>query len=210
MKVKITKVRFALTEKQRTELIELASNKNYQHGLMIKLQLLAGLRVNELINLTVTDLVLSSDPVVIVQEKEATNYNYSFKTKTKRSNRIIPITKELARELRAFIGDRKTGYVFRSRKKKNKGLYWKNNVIDFVNRYALECSSIRQKIGTHCLRRTFASLLIKDHDIVTVSKLLGHSSTKTTLHYLFEIQDQTDFNEIRKTQEKMLNSKRKK
>ncbi len=43
----------------------------------------------------------------------------------------------------------------------------------------------------HCLRHTFASrLLLRGADIVTVSKLLGHSTLQTTMRYVHLVKDQ--------------------
>lgn len=216
--IKIKKILFALSEKQRNELVEIAENatskdlrkrnEGYKHSLMIRTQIYAGLRVSELINLTVGDLNLGSEPTIRVQSRNSDDSAFAFKPKTVSSNRIIPIPKILAIELKGYLGKRSSGYVFKSRKTSKRGRYSKESVIGFVNKYAKMAKSIGFCIGTHALRRTFASLMIKDHSLIVVSKLLGHANTKTTLSYLYQIEDQSEFDAVRKTQKGWFDNKR--
>lgn len=47
-----------------------------------------------------------------------------------------------------------------------------------------------RRTGVHSLRRTFASMLVEQGDIKTISTLLGHVNTKITLDtYIHLIQD---------------------
>ena len=130
----------------------------------------------------------------------------SFKTKTLSSNRIIPITNSLAKVLKSYLGNKKNGYVFESNKK---GSILKNSVIGFVNKFANLCNSLpvgqngKKNIGTHILRRTYASYLINNG--ITIDKiagLLGHKSIQTTMKYLFEITSM-DFDDVRDVLKKM-------
>ena len=196
---KIKKVKFALNEDQRREIFKIASDMNMKHFVMIHTQLELGLRVNELIHLSISQLNFSQN-VVIIQSRTGNKYVKSFKTKTISSNRIIPFTRILAEQLKAFIGNRKNGYVFLS----NKGSHFnKSSVIHFINKYARKCKSIGRNIGSHSLRRTFASYLIKSGITVEkISKILGHASVRTTMLYLFDISDM-DFDEVRKVMKKM-------
>lgn len=198
--VKIKKIKFALNNDQRKDLLDIAKLTNYKHYLMIRVMLESGLRVNELVNLIIYDLNLV-ECYIEVQSRLATKYHGSFKTKTKSSNRIIPITHSLSRELKAYIGNRKTGYLFVSRKNNTK--FFKNSVIAFINKYAKICNRISKKMGSHALRRTYASyLLVNKIPIDRISKILGHSSVRTTLIYLFEISD-LEFDAIRDVVNKM-------
>ncbi|WP_371806827.1 tyrosine-type recombinase/integrase [Candidatus Lokiarchaeum ossiferum] len=91
----------------------------------------------------------------------------------------MPIEKELAKELRSFIGTRKIGYVFES--KMGKTRFTKYSVIRFVNKYSCMSNTIGKTIGTHSLRRTFASQMAKmDVPIGNLTKSLGHKDIKTT------------------------------
>jgi integrase len=89
----------------------------------------------------------------------------------------------LAKDLKLFIGNRKVGYVFLSKKTKTK--FHKCNVIAFINKYAKKSPSIARNIGSHALRRTYASFMINNGvTIGDLSQLLGHSSIRTTMIYL--------------------------
>ncbi|WP_369019464.1 tyrosine-type recombinase/integrase [Promethearchaeum syntrophicum] len=196
---KIRKIKFALNQNQRKELLQIAEKQNFKHALMIKTQMGLGLRVSELCNMGISQLNLYNG-FVLIQSRNATKYLKSFRVKTLSSNRRIPIPKELVRDIKNSIGNRKTGYVFQSNKH---GSFLKNSVIGFINKYARQCLSIGYNIGSHSLRRTYASFLIKNGlPINDISKLLGHSSIRTTMKYLFEI-DNLDYIEIKKITGKM-------
>jgi integrase len=194
-KYQIKKVKFALSNDQREELLDLSNKTNPKHYLTIKTQLETGMRVNELCNLAI-DQVNFTECILHVQTRNATRYVKEFKTKTKSSNRIIPITKELSRLLKSEIKKRATGYIFESQKK---GKFSKTSLIRIVNHYAKLCKSIGKNIGSHTLRRTYASyLLSKGVKIGDISKILGHASIKTTMIYLYDIVDLSSFDEVRK------------
>jgi integrase len=207
MTYKIKSPKFALKANQRRELLEIAKEQNYKHYLMILAQLELGLRVNELANLSI-DSINFNEGLVTIQTRTATKYLKSFNTKTITSNRIIPIPKSLNSELRAYIGSRKTGYVFESNKL---GPFLKNSIIGFINKYTDQSKSIicrrgvngKKTMGSHVLRRTYASFLINNKiPIEKISKLLGHGSIRTTMMYLFDIND-LDFDDVKKILNKM-------
>jgi len=198
--IKIKKIKFALNKRQREELLKVAEENNYTHYLIIKVMLEAGLRVSEAINLDIRQLNLGSEPLITIQSRYADKYSGSFKTKTLSSNRIIPIPKQLSKLLKAYIKTKKAGYVFVSQKKTR---FLKNSVIAFINKYSKECKTIGFNIGSHALRRTYASYLLQNGvKIADISKLLGHASIKTTLNYLYEV-EQPNYTEIRKIVRKM-------
>jgi integrase len=183
-KIKIKKEKIALRKFQLKELLENAS-KNTKHLMMIKTQLGLGIRVNELVNLTIPQINFKSMEVRI-ESRNTNTYAKSFSTKTESSNRTILIDKTLAKELKLFLAGRKTGYVFLSQKTKKP--FFKCNVIAFINKYAKQSPSIARNIGSHSLRRTYASSLIEDGvSIGTLSDFLGHASIRTTMIYLKSI-----------------------
>ncbi|UYP48128.1 Tyrosine recombinase XerC [Candidatus Lokiarchaeum ossiferum] len=202
---KIKKIKFAMNEAQREELLKIAYERNFKHGLMIKTQLELGLRVNELVNMGIEQINFNQR-LIIINSREGSKYLKAFKTKTKSSNRIIPLGYKLAKELKAYIGNRKTGYVFVSNKG---GGFIKNSVIDFINKYSNLCVSLpvnqkgNKNIGSHILRRTFASYIINNGiTIDKLSKVLGHASIRTTMLYLFDITT-LDFDDMTKVIDKM-------
>lgn len=179
------KEKIALTKEQEIQLLNKAKERNYKHYLMILLALNTSLRVNELINLIVPNLVFEEEPFIVIQDRPAGKYNGSFKCKSKFSNRRNPISENIADLLRAYLKNRKTGYIFQSQKKLDFGLFDKSSAIRMINRYALKCPSIGRKIGFHTTRRTYASKLLDANvPINQISLALGHSDIKTTMIYL--------------------------
>ncbi len=194
-KFKIQKIKFALTEEQRNDLLSNALEINPKHYRLIKTQLESGMRVNELCNLAIDQVNFTSNEITIETRSEKTRYVAEFTTKTKSSNRIIPITKELRKILLEEIGKRKNGYVFESNKH---GKYQIRSVIKMINTYAKSAKTIRKNIGSHALRRTYASYLLqKNVKIGKISKTLGHATIRTTMIYLYDIIDTSGFDEIR-------------
>lgn len=204
------KHKIVLNDGQRKELLKVAYQKNYHHGLMLELGLNTGLRVNELANLIIGNFN-SFTYTIMVQDRKATKYTKSFKAKTPNSNREIPITKELSEKLSAFIGTRKTGYIFESQRAPQ---YNKRSLINMINKYANQCKSIpylyqdfkgnsKKNIGFHCLRATFCSFLFScGKDYLEIQKLMGHENVATTLIYVKQITP-VDFKGIRKTMKGM-------
>lgn len=127
-----------------------------------------GLRRSELLNLSVAD-VRFADGVVIVRN-----------TKTRR-DRLLPIPLPIRSELKAFIGDRITGYVFTSWTGKKWGLKDFNRAF---RQHVIRCGLDPDLVHPHTLRHTFATQLrMRGVDIQVVSELLGHADIKSTMVY---------------------------
>jgi integrase len=196
------KLKFALLETQINDLLDLAFETNVKHHDLIVVELDSGLRVSEIANLIIPQINFTSQLIEIVGHEKTKYYN-SFKLKTPHSHRFVPFSKKAGRCLRNQIGKRKNGYVFQSNKGGN---YNKRSIIKFINKYANRCPSINRNIGSHALRRTYASYLINDPKkqkgdkqitISDISKLLGHKTIKTTMEYLFKITNLVDYDKIR-------------
>jgi len=200
-------LKFALTESQIREFLTISLEHNPKHYRAILVELFLGLRVSELAHLTIPQVNFTTNTIYILQ-RDANRYVESYSPKTPHSNRILPFEEKVKKALRSEIGNRKNGYVFLSNKSNNRGnRYNKRSIIRFINKYAKLCKSIGRTIGSHTLRRTYASYLINDpkrensDKRITISdlkSLLGHKSIRTTLNYLFSIQEYTDFEKIRK------------
>lgn len=202
---KIKKLKFALKFEQRVELLAAAEKHFKPHSLMIKSQMMTGMRVGEMVNLLDENVNFGEGYIRIESnEDDADDENRveSWTPKTTSSQRLIPLEQGLARELMKYIDDRyinlkKAGkekeaspYLFVTRLGTK---YNRISVINFINKYAKECSSIGHTIGSHAMRRTFASFLIKKGvPVDKISKYLGHSSVSTTMKYLFEISDMSE------------------
>ena len=184
------------------ELLDVARKQNMKHARIIETQLNCGLRVGELAHLSINQINLEGG-FLKIEQREKDRYVNSFKPKTKYSTRFIPLNNKTINILREQIEKRKHGYVFPS----NKGGHFNTtSIIRFINKYARNCKTIGFNIGSHSLRRTFASYLISDpkrlpgDDQITISdicRLLGHKNIKTTMEYLFNIINLVDFEKIR-------------
>jgi len=201
---KIKKFRFALSKKQREDLLQTAAGYSRVHELMIETQMTTGIRVGELVNLRIEDVHLNERILIINAHKEDKRVK-RWKPKTDAGSRIIPIRDSLVPKLRGYINEekRKIGYFFISQKD---SAFRTQSVIAFVNKYARESKSIGHVIGSHALRRTFASYLLDNNTpIGKISKLLGHASIEITMRYLFQIDSLDGYDEIRKSLEGMVN-----
>jgi integrase len=189
---KIKRWKFALNETQRNEIISVATKINSTHGLMIKTQLMTGMRVGEMADLLVSNINFKAG-FVSVETHDDDDEIERWQPKTESSVRMIPLEPALGREIQRYLDGRgkDSSYVFTGRTGTK---FSSRSIINFINLYAKKCSTIGRTIGSHSLRRTYASFLVKhDVPIGTISSYLGHSSIRTTMRYLFEIIDFGDF-----------------
>lgn len=150
-----------------------------------------GMRVSELVNFKI-EWITSRDRMIHIQENQKPN---SWEPKYC-SIRELPVPENLLIELKQFIGNRKTGYVFRSRKKAESSRYKETSVIHKINRITKE--TFGKNLGTHVFRRTYASFLLNEgHDLVQIKQRLGHSDIKTTYLYLQDIPDRREYDKTR-------------
>lgn len=179
--------------------IILDSIKNDKLRIMVKFALGTGLRQGEILALKKTDIkdmtVQVTKACKIVKIYENSNkYNYELKVtrpKTKKSIRKVPIPTELKSDLLEL------NKIRNQERLKLGELYTENdllfpsetgNYIDSRN-LARSWKRVFKYIETpykkfHALRHTFAIQLIKNgSQLITVSRLLGHSSIKTTEIY---------------------------
>jgi len=163
-----------------------------QEKLMVRTMLKCGFRVSELVNFKI-EWINFEDKIIRIQKNER-----PLKWIPKYGSvRELPASESLLTELRQFIGRRVRGYVFRSRKKANHRRYNTDSIIHKINR--LKKRVLGNKGGTHIFRRTYASYLLNSgHDLVTISKYMGHSSVKYTFDYLKQIPDREHYDETRK------------
>jgi len=92
IKYKIQKVKFALNQNQRDEILELSKSNNFKHYILLKTQLETGLRVNELRNLIISQVNLL-ERYIKIEPYNANRYHSNFKPKSTAGIRIIPISK---------------------------------------------------------------------------------------------------------------------
>ncbi|MFA5780106.1 MAG: tyrosine-type recombinase/integrase [Elusimicrobiota bacterium] len=147
----------------------LAECSSWLYNIVVCL-ILTGMRVGELINLTWNDINFKQQRIHIQSKDGWTPKTYEIRT-IPMHPMVIDILKKLPKN---------TKYVFTSPEghKLIGGNLQKRYFKKITNKLGLKDATI------HTLRHTFAShLVMKGVDILTVSKLLGHSDIKTTMIY---------------------------
>jgi integrase len=131
-----------------------------------------GIRREELINITVSDINLNNQLIRIVGKGQ--------------KERPVPITHDLRIDIKEHLNGRKRGYLFQAKKKKGAPLE--------IGRINSICKDIgiaakvknpnpkSNNIHPHLLRHTFSHLCLdKGMDWPTLRDILGHSSITITL-----------------------------
>lgn len=155
--------------------IDLKSPFDYRNKAMLEIMYGSGLRVSELVNLTLNDIDLYND-TILVQGKGS-------------KERIVPIgdyAKEYLKkylDIRGELIKRKNGNpeeLFLN----NHGLPITRNGFNFLLNNLLKEKGINKKVTPHTLRHSFAThMLDNGADLRTIQELLGHSDIVTTRIY---------------------------
>ena len=145
-----------------------------------------GLRVSELCGLDIEDIDLDDLSALVIGGKGEKDRTVLFTSATVRAvESWLPIRKSRARLTGTDDGERALLLSSRGRRMNPR------SVQKLVDRLADDSDIPRSRLSPHTLRHTFATgLLERGADLVTIQRLLGHSSIATTRVYL-EIGDQT-------------------
>ncbi len=141
--------------------------------LIIKTFYNTGIRLAELINLAIADVNLQNQTITVTGKRN--------------KQRIVPLTDELCKELKAYLTDEERpsnasteDILFKT--SKGKKLYPKL-VYNTINFYLRSVSGIDQT-SPHVLRHTFAThMLSNGADLNAIKELLGHASLAATQVY---------------------------
>lgn len=96
------------------------------------------------------------------------------------TQRIIPITKELAQEIRTCLGERKNGYLFESRLNSK---YSTRRIQQIVKSLAKKAGIINE-VHPHLLRYTIATYLLENGmPLEQIQIFLGHERIENTRIY---------------------------
>ena len=147
---------------------------DYRNKAMIELMYATGLRISELINLTLSNIDLDLNIVKTIGKGN--------------KERIIPMgdyateyLKEYIYNYRSFfIKKQNNDYVFlnKSGTKMSRQMFFK-----IIQKIALE-KNIKTKFSPHTLRHSFATHMLEyGADLRTIQELLGHSNISTTQIY---------------------------
>lgn len=164
----------ALTIEEQKNILNLYRDKNIDYYIGILLALKAGLRIGEIMGLTWDDIDFKNSTISIDKQwkiNKKTNSYYFGTTKSKNSNRIIPISTTTASELYRI---KQLGIINEYRR-----LMTNNNTSSItvnLNRHLTRNAGI----SIHELRHTYATNGI---DFKTAAKLLGHDIEQTMRTY---------------------------
>ncbi|MBU0999040.1 tyrosine-type recombinase/integrase [Patescibacteria group bacterium] len=146
----------------------LETAKNTKHRLLLSLAYGAGLRVSEIVNLTVKDLQIEELTLHIKQAKGQKDRITVFPEKLKIRLELLTRSKS------------KNAYVFES----ERGGKLTARTAQKVFEKALHLSGIKKNATFHSLRHSFATHLLENGvDIRYVQELLGHQNIRTTQRY---------------------------
>jgi integrase/recombinase XerD len=144
------------------------SIKNLKHRTLISTIYSCGLRISEVINLTLRDIDSSRMIVYIRQSKG-------------RKDRIIPLSQKLLSQLREYWREYKPNYYLFEGVANNP--YSSNSISNILENAVFRCK-INKKVTVHTLRHSYATHLMEAGvNLRFIQAILGHSNIKTTEIY---------------------------
>lgn len=218
--------RVALSRTQEQQFVNyISSNQIYaKHLPMIKVALKTGLRCGELIGLTWSDVDFDKEEISVnhqlVYRKVDGKYKmYAEAPKTKSGTRIIPMTKEVRRELliqkqrQIMYGTTSKGtidgycdFCFTTKNRVpimpsavNSVLY---NIVNAYNKRASEDEGEKlPKISAHILRHTACTRMAEyGIDIKVLQYIMGHNSIDVTMNVYNHVSAERNKEEMKKTE----------
>lgn len=154
--------------------IELKTPLDYRNKAMLELLYATGVRISELINLTIANVSFEDDLIRVVGKGS--------------KERIVPVGEIAMEALKIYLEDYRNTLL----KNKQSEYLFLNNFGNPITRQGFfkiikkEClkKNIKQDIGPHTLRHSFASHMLNNGaDLRIVQELLGHSDISTTQIY---------------------------
>ena len=143
----------------------------------------SGLRISDLLKLRISDVAEKGKVKDRIRLRE--NKTNKFKD--------FPISDNAKSAIREYLKSRQYNEnepLFISRK--NKGFLLRQRAYKILNEVARSIG-IKEKIGTHTLRKTFGYHAYNNsYDIAIIQKLFNHSSPSVTLRYIGITQDEMD------------------
>ena len=170
------KLPVTLNEDEINKLLDIKprTSLEYRNKAILELMFATGLRVSEIINLTINDINLKD------------NYVRCFGKGKK--ERIVPMATYTTNLLKVYIEEKRpallkgylTDSVFIS--SYGKGIT-RQGLFKIIKKEAKE-KGIKKEISPHTLRHTFATTLLENGaDLRSIGELLGHENIKTTQIY---------------------------
>ena len=143
----------------------------------------SGLRISDLLKLRISDVSEKGkvkDRIRLREKKTNKFKDFPLSNSTKSALKEYLKTREYNENEPLFISRKNKGFLMRQR------AYW-------ILNEAARSIGIKEKIGTHTLRKTFGYHAYKNgYDIEIIQKLFNHSSPSITLRYIGITQDNLD------------------
>ncbi len=143
----------------------------------------SGLRISDLLKLRISDVSEKgkiTDRIRLREKKTNKCKDFPLSNSTKSALKEYLKTREYIENEPLFISRKNKGFLMRQR------AYW-------ILNEAARLIGIKEKIGTHTLRKTFGYHAYKNgYDIEIIQKLFNHSSPSITLRYIGITQDNLD------------------
>ena len=163
-----------LKERDVQKLLNTPDRENYRDRLILRLLYRCGLRVSELTNLCIEDIMFSDNHLIVRGGKGG-------------KDRIIPMDHYTLDMIEDFLRNpetnemAKSGFLIQSRCDEQMSTRHVERLVAEYGRKA----GITQHVHPHMLRHSFAVHCLKSGmNLRTVQKMLGHSSLTTTQIYL--------------------------
>ena len=147
----------------------LKATENIKHKTILTLLYSAGIRLEECINLRVSDIEFDR-MMVRVNKGKGKKDRYTVLSK-----QAVPLIKEYLKKYKP------SNWLFEGRDKKGPVT---SRLVQWAIKRALKKTSITKNVSPHILRHSFASHLLESGmQLPLIQKLLGHSFLRTTLIY---------------------------
>jgi integrase len=161
---------------------------------LFMLGIYTGLRISDLLKLTVADV---TDREGRQGQRLVVKERIALREKKTKKAKVILLNKDARSALRVYLAtwNPKDDPLFMSSRRTDEGKprpigRWQ--AYQVLNRAARE-AGIRDRIGTHTLRKTFGyHNYRRGFDIVKLQQIFNHSSPAITLHYIGFTQDEID------------------
>jgi integrase/recombinase XerD len=162
-----TRIVARLSRDEERRLIAHAYHMRGVRGLLIKTLFQTGARVSEFVHLRVQDVFLDEQMLLIVRGKGG-------------KSRYVPILPALAQELKTYLGDRTTGFLFET----NRHTCYSPRRIQQIIRETAAQAGIAKRVYPHLLRHSVATTLLeRGMPLEQIQKFLGHAKLDTTQIY---------------------------
>jgi integrase/recombinase XerD len=156
-----------LSTKEQEAFLNAAYDRDGRTGLMMRTLLETGARVSAFVKIQVEDISFRDLEIRLRETKGD-------------KPRDVPILSSLANELRLHVGDRETGWLFRSRQ----GGHYSRRRIQQIVKDVAEEAGIQKRVYPHLLRHTVAQRLADEGmREELLQQFLGHEAPETTQRY---------------------------